>query len=161
MHVFWFCRSKISCHAWSDSLLDHITTSLSDSLGIAWLLDSRYASWNRRHPAESLPIAQIRRSGDSNHSSEIVLYRCHQGNWDVSGPKSAYCWHCLEYVLLRVWKVWAQGLDIWSRVHTDAYRAVRHWGISFDIQNTAQIPLRSEISKYSDNGTPITLVVPP
>lgn len=29
------------------------------------------------------------------------------------------------------------------------------------MQNTIKIPLLSEISKYSDNGTPIALVLPP
>lgn len=50
--------------------------------------------------------------------------------------------------------------DIWAGVHSDDNGPVRHRGTPLLIQNTVKIPLLSEISKYSDNGTPIALVLP-
>ena len=130
MHVFWLRWTKACHNARSNSLINHLSTPLPDSLGLTWLSHRRHASWYRRHSANSLPIAQIRWSFDSYHPSTVIFHRCYQRNLDVSrfaGQNRGYCW---EHGLLQVWNLWDSWLYLWERIHQADYGSVRHLGMT-------------------------------
>lgn len=57
-------------------------------------------------------------------------------------------------------KVWNQRLCIWKRIYQNDNVTIWNIGKYLLIKNAFQIPLMSDITKYSDLGSPVAFVLP-
>lgn len=114
MHVIWVFGKPTCCDERPNGFINRFTATITNIVELARLFNSWYATRNRWCEFKLMLINKIWWCNHSYNSSKIIIYWCTKRNTNVPRSTSKDTKYSLEYVILYMFKMWDNWLNIWE-----------------------------------------------